>query len=767
MVSPAGSTLFDVKTVTADLTVVGGGIAGTCAAVAAARQGLETVLVNDRPVLGGNSSSEVRVWVNGATGGNHNRYARESGIIEEIILENKARNPDGNADRWDLILEDLVSRESTLDVYRNTLVDEVQTDGERITRVAGSQNMSETQFRFESPLFIDATGDGVLAAQIGAEWVQGREAAAEFGERAAPEVADAKTLGSSIMFYTVERDGPVPFDPPDLAHDFRDDPPEVLAQRVDPDDRRCCYWWIEYGGAADLDPIGDNETIRDELWAIALGAFDYLKNSGDFPENEVANLALEWIGKIPGKRESRRFRGAYVLTEDDLVEQRRFDDAVGHGGWSIDLHPPSGFYDDQGRGSEHWHLDGPYAVPYRSLYVPGVDNLWLAGRHISASHVAFGSVRVQMTLGTLGQAVGTAAAVAADRDATPQGVYEEYVPALQQILLREDQWLLDVPNRDPEDLARDATVTASSERVPGVESADTSTVLREDLGVYLPVAESANSVQFKLDTDAPTELGVAVHAVDRPENYVPADSLGSETISVPDGPSWVEVPIDGDPGVGQGIFLVFESNPDVRVLGHKTRLPSLLAGWRTDSRAPELVEDVREVEWPPLDWVPCVRGDLDPEAFAAANVTDGFARPFGLPHCWRTERLKTDRRDDATAFLEEPHLELAWKRERLIGAIQLAFDTRLTTNFNPLTPTDEPRVAECIRTYRVEALIDGEWKRLHRETGNYQRFRRHVFEPIETDSVRIVVEETNGTPYAEIFEVRAYAPDVDWPLTNR
>lgn len=758
----------DVETVSADLTVVGGGIAGICAAVAAARQGLETVLINDRPVLGGNSSSEIRVWVNGATGGNHNRYVREGGITEEILMENKARNPDGNADLWDMVLEDLVTDEPMLDVYHNTLVDEVETDGDRVSWVAGSQNMSEKRFRFESPRFVDATGDGVVAADTDAEWVQGREAASEYGERAAPETADEKTLGSSIMFYTEERDEPVPFDPPELTHDFCEDPPEVLARRADPDDRRCCYWWIEYGGDDDLDPIADNEEIRDELWAIALGAFDYLKNSGDFPEEDVENLALEWVGKIPGKRESRRFVGEHVLTEDDLVEQRRFDDEVGHGGWSIDLHPPAGFYDDQGRGSEHWHLDGPYGVPYRSLYVPEVDNLWLAGRHVSASHVAFGSLRVQMTLGTLGQAVGTATAIAADRDTTPHGVYEEYVDDLQQALLRENQWVIDVSNRDPADLAREASVTASSERATAIREADISAALQEDLGVYVPATGTVEDVQFRLDADAPTDLSVAIHAVDRPENYVPGKRLGTEAVHVPgDGPSWVDVPIDAGAGDDHGIFLVLEENPDVRVLGRETRLPGVLAGWRSNSRAPALVDDGRDADWPPLDWVPCVAGDLAPDGFAAANATDGFARPYGLPRCWRTERLETERRDGATAFLEEPWLELAWKRERSVTAVQFAFDTRLTTNFNPLTPTDEPRVAECVRAYRIEAAVDGEWRVLHRETGNYRRFRRHVFEPVETDRIRIVVEATNGVSYAEVFEARAYGPDVEWPLTDR
>jgi hypothetical protein len=758
----------EAERVDADLTVVGGGIAGTCAAVAAAREGLDTVLVNDRPVLGGNSSSEVRVWVNGATGGAHNRYVREGGIMEEILLENKARNPDGNADLWDMVLQDLVDDEPNLDVYLNTLIDEVDSSGTTIESVAGSQGMSERRFRFDSEYFVDATGDGVLAAHTDAEWIQGREGTDAFDERVAPERPDEKTLGSSIMFYTEEREEPVPFEPPDFAHDFRDDPPAVLAQRADPDDRRCCYWWIEYGGEAEMDPIADNEAIRDELWAMAFGAFDYLKNSGEFPEEDVENLALDWVGKIPGKRESRRFRGAHVLTEHDLVEQRRFPDSVGHGGWSIDLHPPAGFYDDQGRGSEHWHLDGPYAVPYRSLYVPTVENMWLAGRHISASHVAFGSIRVQMTLGTLGQAVGTAAAIASSEDTTPEGVHADHLETLQQALRREDQWVIDDDRRDPADHAPEATVSASDERSPAVRNADTSAALEESLGVYLAADRHVDAVQFRLDAEETTDIDVTVHETDRPENYVPGDELTTATVTVPaDGPSWVTVPVDVDPDEGQGLFCVLEAESDVTVLGRETRLPGIVAGWRSPGFEPDMVDEGRDVRWNPLPWVPCVEVDPIGELYGASTVTDGHARPYGLPHCWRTGGREVTRHDAEARFVEPPVITCEWDEPRSIAGVQLTFDTRLTINFNPLTPTDEPRVAETVRDYRIEARVGGEWETLEHVTGNYRRFRRHVFDPVQTDQLRVVVESTNGAPYAEVFELRAYDEQVEWPLTER
>ena len=746
-------------TITSDLTVVGGGMAGTCAAVAAARLGLDVALVNDRPVLGGNASSEVRVWVNGATGGRHNRYSREGGLMEEILLENKARNPDGNADLWDTVLIDLVRAEPTLELFLNTLVDEIETDDGEITAVAGSQQMSERRFRFESPLFVDATGDGVLAERAGAPWRMGREAADEYGEVAAPDQADNRTLGSSIMFYTKRVDEPVPYTPPDFAHDFTQDPPEVLARRADPDDHRCLYWWIEYGGESDLDPIRDNEEIRDELWAMVYGAWDYIKNSGAFDPDDVADLQLEWAGKIPGKRESRRILGEYVITEHDLVEQRRFDDAIGHGGWSIDLHPPAGFYDDQGRGSEHWHLDAPYAIPYRCLVPQEVDNLLLAGRHISATHVAFGSIRVQMTLATLGQAAGTAAVLCTEDETTPRALADDGIDRLQQLLLREDQWVIDVPNDDPGDLARTATVTGSAHDPLAVTTADEHYALTKELGIYVPTDEPIETLTLWLGGgDEPGSLGVTVHDVASPEQYVPDREQRQLTVDVPAGaPAAVEIPIDANPGDGQGVFVILDASAEVSIAARSGRQPGLLAGWRRETGGNRLADGGREDAWPTTDWVPRLAVEPEPTVYGPESVVDGYARPFGLPHCWRVTA------DDPEAIDEQ--LTLEWSEPVTIAAVQCTFNSRLTPWYNALVPTDEPRVERCVRDYRIEARLEGEWTTVTAATGNYQRFRRHTFDAVTADALRLVVEATNGLSAAEVFELRAYGPEVN-PLPD-
>jgi hypothetical protein len=764
--------------VSADVVVVGGGMTGTAAALAAARLGADVALVNDRPVLGGNASSEVRVWVNGATGGANNRYARESGVMEELLLRKKYEGLRAGADVWDAVLIDTARDQEGLSLYLNTLVTDVETDGDRITAATGHQHMSERSFRFEAPLFVDATGDAVLAAQAGAEWVMGREATDEFGEAVAPDTADDRTLGSSIMFSTRERDEPVEYEPPGFARNFREDPPEIVAQRTTPEQTEECYWWIEYGGSEELDPIADNEAIRDELWAIVYGVWDYIKNGDRFPDEQVATLDLEWVGKIPGKRESRRVRGEYVVTESDIVDQRRFDDAVGHGGWSIDLHPPAGIYDDQGRGSEHWHADGPYSFPYRSLIARDVENVFVPGRHMSATHVAFGSLRVQMTLATAGQAAGTAAALCRRRGLAPSELATEGVEALQQTLLREDQWIIGERNRDPTDHAREATVTASSEQPAALTDPETTVDLADvegdDLGLHLACEGRVAAVELFLEgVDGPVDLEVAIHAESRPENTIPGERLATATVTVPDEPGWVEVPVGVDVDGGQGLFLVFADPDGVRVHARERELTGVMALPHQDNPGGD-DHDLpdRAEHWgisgthatTPTGWVPCFRFRPEQPGYTADAVTDGYARPYGLARSWLSTPFGSGNVADDPEWIE-----LAWEKARSLEAVQLAWNTRLNDWFNVYGHghTGARAEPETVRDYRIEYRDGDEWRTLVAVSDNYQRFRRHAFDPVETDGLRVVVEATNGVPWAELFEVRAYGPDHDLPLGER
>jgi hypothetical protein len=219
------------------------------------------------------------------------------------------------------------------------------------------------------------------------------------------------------------------------------------------------YWWIEWGG--ELDTIKDNRRIRHELLRILMGVWDYIKNGGQHPESE--NWALEWVGMLPGKRESRRIVGEHILTQRELESAELFPDRVAYGGWPMDDHPPGGMDSRDLPPCQQIHFKQPYSIPLRSLYSADLGNLFMAGRNLSASHVALTSTRVMATCSTLGQAVGTAAAFCAQRNVLPREVTGDPVrmAQLQQVLLCNDQSLLGIYNEDPDDLARKARVSYS------------------------------------------------------------------------------------------------------------------------------------------------------------------------------------------------------------------------------------------------------------------------------------------------------------------
>lgn len=445
------------KTLDADVVVVGGGMAGVCSAIAAARNGASVVLIQDRPVLGGNSSSEIRMHIVGADchGSRNDTDARETGILEELRLECAVRNPQRSASMWDLLLYEWVKREPNITLLLNTSCVGVEVASEnRIGAVIALRNSTEDVFTVRGKVFIDCSGDGRLGIEVGAEFRKGREGRDEFGESLALPKPDNKTLGSSILFVTRKHDRPMPFKPPDWIRKFPHC--EDLPHRAH-SSWEYGFWWVEWGG--ELDTIKDNERIRDELHAIALGVWDHIKNSGLHPESE--NWALEWIGFLPGKRESRRFVGDYILTQHDLQRGEVFEDGVAYGGWSIDLHPPEGIDTKE---PPNIAVKIPlYNIPFRSLYSLNIDNLLFAGRNISATHVAFGSTRVMGTCSMMGQGVGTAAALCVQYNCTPRELGKEAIKELQQLLLKQDAYIIGVSNSDPHDIARTAKVRASSE----------------------------------------------------------------------------------------------------------------------------------------------------------------------------------------------------------------------------------------------------------------------------------------------------------------
>ena len=447
------------KRIDSDLVIVGGGLAGTCAAITAARAGVKVALVQDRPVLGGNASSEVRLWALGATShmNNNNRWSREGGVIDELLVENLRRNKEGNPLIFDTILLEKVVDEPNITLLLNTAAVSVsKSDSETIESVTAFCSQNSTRYDLRAPLFCDASGDGVVAFQAGAAFRMGAESKHEFGEKFAPSEEYGYLLGHSIYFYSKDIGEPVKFVPPSYALDDITQIPRFRSFNTAIDG--CRLWWIEYGGR--LDTVHETETIKWQLWKVVYGVWNYIKNSGKFPDAE--SLTLEWVGQIPGKRESRRFEGDYMMTQQDIIEQRHHYDAISFGGWSIDLHPADGVFSEL-PGCDQWHAKGVYQVPYRTQYSRNIRNLFIAGRIMSASHVAFGSTRVMLTLAVAAQSVGMAAAHCIERGLLPRDIAQpNNVKLLQRDLQRVGGYIPQFKLDDGEDLARTATVTASS-----------------------------------------------------------------------------------------------------------------------------------------------------------------------------------------------------------------------------------------------------------------------------------------------------------------
>ena len=408
-----------------DLCVIGGGMSGLCCAIAAARNGIKTVLVQDRAVLGGNASEEIRMWICGA----HGEDNRETGIIEEIMLENFYQNKNLKFPIWSSVLYEKAKAEKNLTLLLNTSCLDAKMDGNIIKSIKAWQSNAETFHAVEAKYFADCSGDSVLSTLTGAEFMYGREAKSEFNETIPPDTADKKTMGMSCLFQIRETAEKQEFIPPEWAYTYETDEDLPFKDH----DRNNNFWWIEVGG--EWDCIHDTDKCRDELLKICYGVWDHMKNKGD---HGVDNWELEWIGFLPGKRESRRYVGKYVVNQNDVENEGRFDDIVAYAGWSMDDHFPQGFYYSDGHPTIYHHAPSPWGIPLRSMISKNISNLVFAGRNISVTHAALSSSRVMATCAILGQALGTAAAQAVKDNC---GIDKIDIKKLQSRLMDDDCYI--------------------------------------------------------------------------------------------------------------------------------------------------------------------------------------------------------------------------------------------------------------------------------------------------------------------------------------
>jgi hypothetical protein len=438
-----------------DVCIIGGGMAGLIAAMASARHGAKTCLIHDRPVLGGNASSEVRMWICGP----QKKNLKETGILEEIQLENYYRNPSLNYSIWDSVLYGKAFFEPNLTTFLNTTCNGAEMDGENIASITCWTLTSQTWQVISAKQFIDCSGDGILGGVTPAQWRAGRESKDEFNESIQPSQADDKTMGNSLLIQIRKTDSPQPYIPPSWAYKITN--PDDIPYRMSGLNSGN-WWWIELGGLQDT--LADAEVIRDDLMRTVYGVWDYVKNYHP-QKQDVANWAIEWIGSLPGKRENRRFIGDYILTQNDIREQRQFDDIIAYGGWPMDDHHPAGLL-YPGKPTIFHGAPAPYAIPFRCLYSKNVPNLLFAGRNISVTHAALSSTRVMGTTSLLGQAVGTAAAIAIKHNVTARDIANgPLLKDLQFALMDDDSWLPGL-KRPACKIAKDATLTGDGQNLP-------------------------------------------------------------------------------------------------------------------------------------------------------------------------------------------------------------------------------------------------------------------------------------------------------------
>lgn len=736
----------------ADLAVAGGGLAGVCAAITAARAGLNVVLVQDRPVLGGNASSEVRLWILGATShmGNNNRWAREGGVIDELLVENMHRNPEGNALILDTIVLEKVIAEPGITVLLNTAVYDVEKSApDTISSLRAWCSQNSTSYVVRAPLFCDASGDGVLGFLAGAAFRMGAESKEEFGEGFAPDAAYGQLLGHSMYFYSKDTGRPVQFTPPAFA--LNDITVIPRYRDIKATDSGCRFWWFEYGGR--LDTVHDTEKIKWELWRVIYGAWNYIKNSGRFPEAET--MTLEWVGTIPGKRESRRFEGDHILTQQDIVGQRRHADAVSAGGWAMDLHPADGVYSALSSCTQ-WHAKGAYQIPYRCLYSRNITNLFLAGRIISVSHVAFGSTRVMATCAHSAQAVGMAAVLCRRHGVLPA---QAPVEQLQRDLLRTGQYIPGVTLRDPEDLAQKASVTASSAYVLDEFTPCGETVaLDASRAMLMPVgAGPVPAVTFLADVSETTTLEVEIRRASRPDHFTPDEVLFRESIALRAGAAHpVEIlstlRLDA-PGY---LFFTLLRNPAVSIHISDARVSGVLS--LSQSMNAAVAKGLRQEppEGSGIDsfefWLPArrpagknlaLKAKPGLAAYAPENTVNGVARPERQTNAW-VPALEDSR----------PRISLSWPEEQQIGRVELAFDTDFDHPMESvLWGHPERDMPFCVRHYR---LLDARGAVLYECASNHQTRNTIVLpEPVSTTELHVEVLATHGAP-AAIFAVRCY-----------
>jgi hypothetical protein len=709
-----------------DITIVGGGLSGICAALAAARRGCSVALVQARSVLGGNSSSEIRVWTRGSSGGG-NLFSEEMGILGELKLTNQYKNPEGNPILWDDILLEAVLLEKNISLFLNTFVYSIESENGHVLAVHALETNSERSFCFSSEVFVDATGDGFVAACAGMPFVVGKESRDTYKEAKAPEEFDPTTQGCTILMNTIKRDHQVPFIAPSFAYPIADI--ERLLNNggriVSEKSNGCDFWWVEFGGQ--LDTIQDIASISLELKKLSYGIYNYIKNSGKF---DAGNLDLTWMGNLPGKRESRRFLTEYVLSGNDVLERTEFEDVAFYGGWYMDFHPSEGIYS-----KSDFCTQIPvslYGIPLRVLYSSSNDNLLLCGRILGASHTAFSSTRIMDTCALSGQAAGTAASVLVAKKKQTKDLREPKLFREVQALLDADDMLL--PGYKPAGASaiKGCIPSSTISTFEGKESG--CLCLDEDFFLAIPVGLAQVS-SMVIDAEEQTMVSVEVCFSKLPSRNSRTGRKPAVPLSLKSGRNTVSLkPYCEKEGY---LLLVLQKTEGVNVITCDQELPGVLCGYTQSATYSFPLLEVSSFE-----------------TYGEQNLTDGYTRPYGNANIWLSAQEK------------EPSVSLFLASDQAVSQVELFFDCSLSRemvssrvldvdahhNIN-LTRGVSPSL---VRDFEIFAVIGNQKVLLAKVTDNVQRHVTVNFPPVVANCLVLRFLRTYGAKNIGVYEIRVH-----------
>ncbi|MBR5738375.1 MAG: FAD-dependent oxidoreductase, partial [Lachnospiraceae bacterium] len=643
--------------------------------------------------------------------------------------------------------------EKDLTVVRGHHVIDADMAGENVIGGVTALNIRTlVRTHYSGRVFVDCTGDAWVGYFAGAKYRFGRESKAEHGEDMAPAIADTLTMSGCIRsggrpFFFEEKEE-ISYHAPEWVPKLPESDEEF--GRVINDKARM-YWWLEAPNT--YDDMWDGEQTRDALFLVILGYLDHLKNHWSGRE-AVKNSRFRFASIINGRRESRRLIGDYVLTQDDCTAGRRFEDAVSYSGWALDIHHPMGIYSGaEGPLYCGKRVNLPH-IPYRCLYSVNIDNLLMAGRNVSVTHIALGTIRVQNTIATLGQAAGTAAAMCVKLGESPRGIYERHMKALQQQLLKDDQYIPGLQNEDSSDPCLHAETEASS-----VCRTEIFRPIHGNLGPWIPMDQeratiggfsashgNIEQIWLRLRSDLDVEKTVTIHVKPLGDLDTSAQNgvvSEAKAVVMPKEEGWVRFPVF---------------------------VPVKASDYHTGSYLLIWMDQAEGISWRSVENLSNYRRIGVRKADGSWKMTSGFNLDFTLkePHdviadCSPGMAVNGYSRILSAGqyeWVSDPNealpqwLNVVFRAPAKIRSVSLVFDTDMTNPGNS-SLYKYPAVRTCVRDYQIEVFDGEKWIAVAKEKDNYMRKRVHRFPPVFAGQVRVTVFSTWGDPSARISEIRA------------